>query len=179
MRVENSQYSHCGENREYSRPIILDIESSGFGRGSYPIEVGIALDDGQTGCRLIRPCSTWNHWDSAAEKLHGIKREVIEKNGRSVVEVASWLNHSLKGKAVYCDAWGNDSSWLALLFDCANMPQLFSLKPLYGLLTEAQVTEWHSAKNHIIASLGCPRHRASNDALILQQTYCKLERLAS
>ena len=29
-------------------PAVLDVEASGFGAGSYPIEVGIAMPDGTT-----------------------------------------------------------------------------------------------------------------------------------
>ena len=36
-------------------PIIIDIEASGFGRGSYPIEVGLVLPDGTPHCFLIAP----------------------------------------------------------------------------------------------------------------------------
>ena len=27
-------------------PIVIDVEASGFGKGSYPIEVGVVLPDG-------------------------------------------------------------------------------------------------------------------------------------
>ena len=29
-------------------PIIIDIEASGFGRGSYPIEIGYHMPDGES-----------------------------------------------------------------------------------------------------------------------------------
>lgn len=175
MEIESNGCLSAQPIQERQCPVILDVESSGFGRGSYPIEVGVALDDGQTHCMIIRPHSSWQHWDAAAENLHGISREVIEKNGRSITEVAIWLNDCLKGKVVYSDAWGNDSSWLALLFEYAEISQLFKLKPIYSLLSETQIACWHSTKNHIIETLGCPRHRASHDALILQKTFCKTE----
>jgi hypothetical protein len=50
-------------------PPILDVEASGFGRGSYPVEVGYVLDDGDSQCMLVRPASDWNHWSPAAERL--------------------------------------------------------------------------------------------------------------
>jgi hypothetical protein len=34
---------------------VLDIEASGFGRHSYPIEIGYARDDGHAWCSLVRP----------------------------------------------------------------------------------------------------------------------------
>ena len=50
-------------------PACLDMEASGFGRHSYPIEVGFVLGDGQSWCTLIRPAADWTHWDPAAERL--------------------------------------------------------------------------------------------------------------
>lgn len=42
-------------------PAVLDVEASGFGRYSYPIEVGYALPDGRVFCTLIRPEPHWTH----------------------------------------------------------------------------------------------------------------------
>ena len=50
-------------------PTVLDIEASGFGRGSYPIEIGYCLPNGDTFCTLIKPEPEWQHWDAEAEKL--------------------------------------------------------------------------------------------------------------
>ncbi len=36
-------------------PTVIDVEASGFGAGSYPIEVGVAFPDGRSWCCLIRP----------------------------------------------------------------------------------------------------------------------------
>ena len=35
------------------RPDIIDIEASGFGPDSYPIEIGVALSSGEKYCSLI------------------------------------------------------------------------------------------------------------------------------
>ena len=40
---------------------IIDLEASGFGSSSYPIEVGIVLPNGQTYCSLIVPEPDWRH----------------------------------------------------------------------------------------------------------------------
>ncbi|MFO1249856.1 MAG: hypothetical protein U1E77_01625 [Inhella sp.] len=39
-------------------PAFIDIEASGFGRGSYPIEVGFVDRDGQLFCTLVQPRPT-------------------------------------------------------------------------------------------------------------------------
>lgn len=58
-------------------PIILDIEASGFGATSYPIEVGVAMDNDTRFCRLIRPQTDWQHWSEEAQGLHGISRSML------------------------------------------------------------------------------------------------------
>lgn len=84
-------------------PAVLDIEASGFGRHSYPIEVGYVLSDGQAFCTLIRPEPEWTHWDPAAERLHHISRDLVLARGRPAVEVARMLNAQLVGQTVYSD----------------------------------------------------------------------------
>lgn len=160
-------------------PAIFDIEASGLGRGSYPIEVGYVLSDGHSHCMLIRPEPDWVGWDPEAEKLHGISREHLLSHGRSVTEVASLLNHSLAGKTLYSDAWGNDQSWLALLFECAGMAAHFRLESLRSLLSEAQAHLWHGVRQTVIRDSKLERHRASSDARILQQTFLRCRELAA
>jgi hypothetical protein len=151
-------------------PIIIDVEASGFGRGSYPIEVGVALEDGNTRCFLIRPAPGWTHWDAEAETMHGISRELLNKHGRPAREVAEQLNELLLYKLVYSDAWGHDQSWLALLFDVAGLPRRFRVESLRCLLKEGHLDYWHTEKTAALHSLKNVRHRASNDALVLQRT---------
>jgi hypothetical protein len=155
------------------KPLIIDVEASGFGSGSYPIEVGIALDSGETKCMIIRREPEWQHWNLEAEYLHGITRESLDQFGASARDVALKLNEWLSGSVVYTDGWGNDCSWIALLFDAAGLPQRFKLESLRAILTEDQVEHWHETKRNIQEKSGFQRHRASNDALVIQQTYCK------
>lgn len=154
------------------RPVIIDVEASGLGRGSYPIEVGIATDSGDSHCMLIQPQPQWQHWDDSAESLHGIRREVLLQHGAPVIEVATALNEWLGGSTVYSDAWGNDSSWIALLFDAAELSQHFRIRSLRDLLSDGQIELWHSTKQQLIAAHDLSRHRASADALLLQRTFC-------
>lgn len=109
-------------------PAILDMEASGFGRNSYPIEVGYVLPYGQSFCTLIRPASDGTHWDAAAQALHGISRDLMIERGRSVAQVAAHLNEHLQGLTVYSDGWANDYRWLAALFDAANQQPTFRLE---------------------------------------------------
>ncbi|HCH20980.1 MAG TPA: hypothetical protein DEX33_06190, partial [Cellvibrionales bacterium] len=85
---------------------FIDVEASGFGAGSYPIEVGLAMTSGQMHCTLIRPEDDWLHWNEEAESLHGITRDILLVNGKSPLKVAMLLNEWLDGETVYTDAWG-------------------------------------------------------------------------
>ena len=161
----------CSAVNEPLVPIIIDVEASGFGRGSYPIEVGFVMPDGSTQCSLITPEPSWVHWDESAEQLHGITREILAEHGKPIEEVALWLNEHLRGLTAYSDAWGNDLSWLGALFEYAEVPQLFKLDALNKLLTEEQMNAWSGARDNVVSELSLKRHRASNDAKIIQMTY--------
>ncbi|MGV6859075.1 MAG: 3'-5' exonuclease [bacterium] len=153
--------------------ITIDVEASGFGRGSYPIEVGVAMDDFSTHCFLIKPENDWERWDESAEAIHNLSRETLEAHGSTALEVARELNELLGGQEIYSDAWGFDSSWLALLFHQAGIPQGFKLKAINALLKEEQLNRWAETREGVCAELNLTRHRASADALIIQQTYLR------
>jgi len=152
-------------------PIILDIEASGFGRGSYPIEIGVAMDDCHLTSQLIKPFGHWVHWQKSAEKIHGIKRETLLEEGRSPYELALALNRMLAGRTVFSDGWGVDRSWLALLFHEVGLAQSFKLESIYTLLDEAQLDSWAENKRRVLELTGMKLHRAGTDAFIIQQTY--------
>lgn len=157
-----------------SAPCIIDVEASGFGAGSYPIEVGAALSDGRAYCSLINPEPDWRHWEPTAESVHGITRDTLAAHGKPAHVVAADLNRCLKGTTVYTDAWYHDYQWLARLFDAAEMPQLFKLQDLRQLLTEPALAIWDDTKTQVMLSMALARHRASNDAKVLQQTLIKV-----
>ncbi len=152
-------------------PNIIDLEASGFGKDSYPIEVGYVLSNGNSFCSLIKPAESWDRWDDSAEQVHGISQEVLFKVGKPVAEIAQTINTQLSGGTIYSDAWGNDSSWLGLLFDEANMPMRFKMDSIRSLLTEEQAAIWHDTKEKVIETTPLKRHRASSDAAIIQITY--------
>ena len=157
--------------RSLRPPIILDIEASGFGPDSYPIEIGVVLDDGRKYCSLVRPRSDWTHWDPSAEALHGITRRTLSGHGRPAVEVAGALNGLLKGRTAYSDGWVVDKPWLDRLFEAAAMRCEFTLSSLEMILDEQQMAIWTDTKHVVLAEQRSPRHRASFDAQIVQQTF--------
>lgn len=150
-------------------PCVLDIEASGFGQGSYPIEIGWVLPDGRARCTLVLPAPHWQHWDEQAAALHGIGRDKLLSHGRSAQQVARMLNEDLAGQTVYCDGWAHDYSWLGALFDAADLVPRFRLETVSRLLEEPQLQALGMARAQALRELGLQRHRASNDARALQR----------
>lgn len=152
------------------QPAVIDIEASGFGRGSYPIEVGYYLPDGRAYCTLIQPEADWVHWDESAEAVHGIRRELLVSKGKPASEVCRELNERLHDQLVYCDAWSYDYVWLSRLYDAGNMVPAFKLRDLRELLSECEQTLWHATRAAVELRLQLRRHRASGDARTLFET---------
>jgi hypothetical protein len=158
-------------------PVIIDIEASGFGRGSYPIEIGYYQPDGQSYCSLIRPESGWTHWDDSAEKVHGIARPLLDVHGKPAAEVCLALNRALRGQRIYCDAWAYDYVWLSVLYEAADLVPTFELKDLRDLLSECEKSLWHATRAAVEIRLALRRHRASGDARTLFETFLEARRL--
>lgn len=111
--------------------IILDVEASGFGDDSYPIEIAWQHRFNQTAFDsfLIKPAPSWQHWDTyAEEQIHHITRDILASDGISVVEAATRLNTSLQGLTVYTDAPPYDRRWIATLFRTAGLEQAFEIQ---------------------------------------------------
>jgi hypothetical protein len=151
-------------------PVIIDIEASGFGKGSYPVEIGYFMPDGSSYCTLIRPEADWTHWDDSAEAVHGITREQLAIYGKPAIDVCLALNRSLRGQRVYCDAWAYDFVWLGRLYDAVDLVPSFELKDLRELLEDCEQTLWHATRAVVELRLQLRRHRASGDARILFET---------
>lgn len=159
-------------------PAIIDIEASGFGRGSYPIEVGIAFASGDVKSFLIKPADTWTHWSEEAEQIHGISRQRLFEEGQSPRAIALQLNELLKGMVLYSDAWGFDSSWVARLFDEAGLVQRFKVESINKLFNEAQMEHWNYIKEQVWLEHGNNyRHRAAQDVSVLQETFNRIAQL--
>jgi hypothetical protein len=167
--MKDSGDSQTAAGPAWPLPAVIDVEASGFGRGSYPIEVGFVLPDGAVGCTLIKPAVHWTHWDGQAERLHGLSRPLLQRHGRAPELVASMLNQRLAGRTVYCDNWAHDYAWLAVLFDEAQLNPSFRLEHLRTLLDEHDALGWDAACDQARAGACGQRHRASSDARVLQQ----------
>jgi len=160
--------------KKINLPIIIDIEASGFGHNSYPIEIGVILENSQTHCFLIKPEPDWQHWDNDGEALHGISRETLLEHGHSTKEVGDFLNELLIGKTIYSDGWSYDQTWLHVLYESIEKTPLFRIEALTRLLNESQMNQWDNMKLKLLKRHNVIRHRATNDAILLQKTYAAL-----
>lgn len=157
-------------------PAFIDFEASSLDLiASYPIEVGLCLPDGSLCSWLIRPHVLWQDWSDSAERIHGISRQQLEQEGAGIQEVATRLNELVVDQ-VFCDAWTFDSFWLHRLFRTAGILAGFQLESISTLLNASQVRSWSATRQQVIRELGLPVHRAANDALILRETWLRVER---
>ncbi|GAA0855473.1 hypothetical protein [Aliiglaciecola litoralis] len=159
-------------------PTIIDIEASGFGSESYPIEVGVVTYLSQRYCRLIKPQPDWSHWSEEAEQLHGISRALLLEKGVRAAQVCAELNELLIGQTVYSDGWVVDYPWLIKLFYVAQMEMKFTLSPLENILTEQQMEKWHDTQKSVCDNTQIERHRASNDAVMIQSVFMQTQHLS-
>ena len=150
---------------------VIDVEASGFGFESYPIEVGVITHANQRLCFLIYPFSDWNYWDENAESVHGITRHALLEGGTHPIEVCGELNLLLRDTTVYSDAWVHDCDWINKLFYRAKIKMEFRISPIESVATEEQLTTWDTTKEVVVKQLGLARHRAGSDALIIQKTF--------
>ena len=131
-------------------------------------------DDGARFCRLIKPAEDWTHWDAEAEALHGITRHKLNQYGSDLRSVCEALNEFVGNRTVYSDGWVVDSPWLSKLYAQANRQMQFRVSPLESLLKEPQLLRWDMVKADVSEEFGGSRHRASVDAMIVQQTFEKV-----
>ena len=131
----------------------------------------MALNAGNRFCTLITPEPHWTYWDDEAEKVHHVSREMLQQHGKSVQDVTRQLNDLLNGMILYSDGWVVDQPWLIQLFAAAGNNIEFHVSPLEIILCEAQMAIWHTTKDQVIEQSQLSRHRASNDAWIIQETF--------
>lgn len=160
-------------------PIIIDIEASGFGSGSYPIEIGYIDDTGQRYCSLIKPLPEWTAWDESAFSIHGISRSYLEHHGKPAELVANELNALLVGKRVFSDGWVADQFWLNTLFQALGMWPTFTLSPIEGIQTPRQHECWDQTLSRLREQHNEQRHRASSDAYLIQLAFITSAKIAS
>lgn len=128
---------------EFKLPCFLDFEATGLSYHSHPTEVGWSLPSGEIKSMLINPATViqWNDWDVKAEKLTGITKELLTKEGHHPRWVAEVLNKELKGLNVYSDAVDYDGWWCRQLFEAADISMAFEIKDIWLVFRKMVQTE--------------------------------------
>ncbi len=103
--------------------VFLDFEASSLSKQSYPVEVAWVFEDGRSRTFLIRPAPDWTDWSSEAEAIHGISRELLEKEGVTVSIIADEMVETLSGHDLYASAPSWDGKWLSALLRAAGHPR--------------------------------------------------------
>jgi DNA polymerase-3 subunit epsilon len=158
---------------------FIDFEASSLSRESYPIEVGVAKLDLETGGisswgMLIRPSVGWMEWSIESQGIHNISPTMLHNYGESAMLVADTLNARLGTSRVYCDSPDYDGRWNQRLFYARGIAPTFKIgsiwEPLMGMsfdsgLSDAELQEWLTKTK---AALNAPNpHRAVPDAELL------------
>lgn len=151
---------------------FIDLEASGLGAASWPIEVGWCFPGSEPEAFLIAPAENWldEAWDEQAEALHGVSQKTLQKKGEPINDVCRHLNKALAGADVFSDAPDWDAFWLYRLFSASDEKQGFPLKDFGELLREFSPEKVSAAISS--ASQTTPhRHRAREDVLHMKAIY--------
>jgi len=105
--------------------IFLDIEASGLGPDSWPIEVGLAwiVDQAvQTWSSLIRPEPDWDPdaWSDQSAIIHNIPREDLDAAPKAI-DVAHEVMERIAARHVISDAPGFDRMWMQRIFEAIDI----------------------------------------------------------
>ena len=129
--------------------LIIDLEASGLGPGSWPIEVGLAWVEAgavRTWSSLIRPEPGWDPeaWDPVAEEIHGITREELA-SAPTAWSVATDLLSRVAGRSVFSDAPEYDGRWVRRLLDAQPAPaglRLLDFDQAVGAICGERGADW-------------------------------------
>src|SRR5438132_11534746 len=103
---------------EVSRVAFLDLEASGLGSANFPTEIGWAIihEDSsvQSDACLIRPPMKWtrysNAWSAASERLTGISREMLDRDGLPPREALTLFLEAVGDRDLFSDEPQYDST---------------------------------------------------------------------
>jgi hypothetical protein len=102
---------------------FLDFEASSLDKHSYPIEIAWVFEDSRSRSLLIRPTPTWVDWSEDAESIHGISRDLLATEGKSVVFVVREMLEALSDHELHASSPSWDGKWLSLLLRAGGIPR--------------------------------------------------------
>ena len=165
-QIRTTHLKCSGKAARVKKIAFIDLEASGLGAASWPIEVGWCFLEGEPETFLIAPAKDWSQdaWNSEAEALHGVSIEALRRKGHPIRHVCQQLNAALAERLVYSDAPDWDGFWLYRLFSACDEKQQFSVHDFGDLLGDLSPTEISMITER--ASKSAPhRHRAHDDVL--------------
>ena len=143
---------------------FIDFEASGIAPDSYPVEVAV-VSSATSFSSLIQPACYWTHWSFDAQDMHGLTQDQLGRQGDTPGAVANHMNQLFSGQ-VLCSDSPQDTFWLDVLFEAADLAPTFELKPL-------EVFVGRQAASDIYRLLTTTKHhRALQDATALM-TACR------
>ncbi|WP_293267800.1 hypothetical protein [Neptunomonas sp.] len=141
--------------------ICVDIEASGLGPRSYPIEIAWKCGiTGESDLFLINPDTgyNWTEWDLSAAGIHGISMDELLAVGVSVNSACDRLNQKLGNRILTSDALDFDYFWMRRLFESAMMKPTFKMQGIDSVLDGGQLIQYR-----LIAGAQLRKHRAMDD----------------
>lgn len=125
---------------DFSRIRFIDLESSGLGRGSYPIEYGSCGFDLRPLGFLIRRREDFklSEWSPAAQSLHNISVDQLAEQGIDTEEAILRISHDLgPGVVSLSDNPDYDCQWLLRLSPDLDSVDIY---PISLFQRQAQIT---------------------------------------
>lgn len=148
--------------------IVIDVEASGLGPESYPIEIawGHRFDPTKFDTFLIKPADGWVYWDTYAESaIHCISRSQLQREGISIAEAVERLDDALQGAVVYSDYVPADRPWWVKLYRELGRDLPFEFRPVQTLIPPAK-----EASYSLRLDASPTEHRALEDVRKIIQT---------
>jgi hypothetical protein len=160
------------KNIEYDVPegiLIIDVEASGLHDGSYPTEIAWMdpVNDERATSFLIKPSNEWlnDKWDTKAESITGITRQIIVGKGLPLWEVAELAHKAIiEAKVVLSDEPKRDTNWILTLFEAVGSD--FSIPSI----TDYHEFMWRTFDTGVVLK-GKSKHRAGGDVERLAVAY--------
>ncbi|MCT2401333.1 hypothetical protein [Novosphingobium mangrovi (ex Huang et al. 2023)] len=117
--------------------------------------------DGRDRAWLIRPAEAWRYWDwsEEAEKLHGISREQLDREGLPLAQVISEMADFAADCSVFADA-DLDEYWLEVLCQAAGRGLPFHVRYLGEFMKKRGYT-----RPQVVAALDEAKRRLPKEHL--------------
>jgi hypothetical protein len=178
-RVGNTASTSSDDGFSMTSLLTIDFEASCLPKHglSFPIEVGIADQNGWSRAWLIEPHKDWADWSwtMEAEHLHGITREHLHRQGLPAARVLVELIGVIGQRRVIADSY-LDEIWFRTLCAAARMPLPCRIEQICKLTEEFQSTPEEIGRAIDTANLRMTdRHRAAFDAVWLAIVVNSLE----